>query len=149
MTVQSAHFQNSIRLLHKLPHSDRRRFSRNRETAPAHPEFRSNAECSKACLRQCRRFGRHPTTDISVTPLYCLCLGPCRYCLMEWLMECSMESSIECLMECSMERSIECLMECSIECLMECSMKCSIECSMECSMNCSMECSMEGHCNVR
>ena len=28
---QSAHFQNSIRLLHKLPHSDRRRFSRNRE----------------------------------------------------------------------------------------------------------------------
>ena len=31
MTVQSAHFQNSIRLLHKLPHSDRRRFSRNRE----------------------------------------------------------------------------------------------------------------------
>ena len=37
-------------LARKLPHSDRRRFSRNRETAPTHPEFRSIADviCASA-----------------------------------------------------------------------------------------------------
>ena len=42
-------FRYSTWLHHKLPHSDQRRFSHNHETAPAHPEFRSIAECNIRC----------------------------------------------------------------------------------------------------